>query len=129
MRRKETGGKENKIMENVKTQLSKKDLEWAIGKHEAQIFGSQAYLNSLQEPYKSIFQKMLDGDQECIDSMTGDSTVILAETEEFIEEEEKMSIDQNFSPDQANFYFKRRLLIRNHPRAGAIYTRYQLYKQ
>lgn len=108
------------------TQLTEKDLKWAIGKHEAQIGGSQAYLNSLQEPDKSTFQKMLDQDQKCIDSMTGDPKAILLETEKFIAEEEKMPIDQNFSSEQLQFYFNRRLLIINHPRAGAILMRYQL---
>lgn len=113
-------------METVKRQLTKKDLEWAVGKHGAQILGSQAYLNSLEEPHKSQFKALLDQDQASIDSMTGDPAVILAETEKFIEEEQNMPLDQNFSGHQASFYFKRRLLIGKHPRAGAILMRYQL---
>lgn len=113
-------------MESVKTQLTQKDLKWAIGKHKLQIWGSQAYLNSLEEPHKSQFQSLLDRDQASIDSMSGDPNVILAETEKFIDEEEKMPFDQNFSRDQSMFYFNRRLLIRNHKRAGAMLMRYQL---
>lgn len=110
----------------IKTQLTQNDLKWAIGKHEAQIGGSQAYLNGLEEPHRSQFQSLLDQDQKCIDAMTGNPAVILAETEKFIAEEEKMPLDQNFSEDQSAFYFNRRLLIKNHARAGAILMRYQL---
>jgi hypothetical protein len=115
------------MMETVKTKLTRSDLMWAIRKHEAQIVGSQAYLNGLIEPDKSQFQALLDQDQKCIDSMAGDPTVILAETEKFIAEEEVMPLDQNFSGEQADFYFRRRLLVGKHARAGAILTRYQLF--
>lgn len=126
MRWKGTGGKENKIMEKTTSQLTEKDLKWAIGKHEAQIYGSQAYLNGLEEPYKSQFKALLDRDQKCIDAMSGDPAAILAETEKFITEEENMPLDQNFTKEQRGFYFDRRMLIRNHPRAEAVFVRYQL---
>ena len=113
-------------MEITKSKLSQKDLERAIGKHEAQIGGSQNYLNGLVEPYKSQFKSLLDQDQKCIDAMSGDPAVILAETENFIAEEQTMPLDQNLSDEQRDFYFKRRFLIINHPRAEAIYMRYQL---